>query len=59
MQHEAKEYLDEIMEQLGGKGGGSKDVYTGGIINVENPKLVFEELVNAVVNKLQNNESLN
>jgi alanyl-tRNA synthetase len=52
--HEAKEYLVSIMKQLGGKGGGSKEVYTGGLTNVEDPKAIYEKLVNAIACKLRN-----
>lgn len=51
--YEAKEYLEGIMERLGGRGGGSKEVYSGGFTNVEDPLSIYDQLVNAIVNKLQ------
>jgi alanyl-tRNA synthetase len=50
--YEAREYLDEIMAQLGGRGGGSKRVYSGGFINVEDPLSIYNQLVNVIEEKL-------
>ena len=42
---EAKDYVAQTVEQLGGKGGGSRDVYTGGFGISESPEEVYETLV--------------
>ncbi len=41
---EAKEVVDDIVKELGGRGGGSKDVFTGGFTNVDEPQTLFEKL---------------
>ncbi|MFW9800922.1 MAG: hypothetical protein ACFFD9_10830 [Candidatus Thorarchaeota archaeon] len=42
---EAKDYVQETVEQLGGKGGGSRDVYTGGFAEVDSPEETYDQLV--------------
>ncbi len=46
--HEAKHYISEIIENLGGKGGGSVDSYTGGFVDVEDPKGLFQKIVSRI-----------
>lgn len=42
---EARDYVQQTVERLGGKGGGSRDVYTGGFGISESPEDIYEELV--------------
>lgn len=42
---EAKDYVEPIVEQLGGRGGGSRNVYTGGFVAAESPEEIYETLV--------------
>lgn len=42
---EAKDYVESTVEQLGGRGGGSRDVYTGGFGAVESSEEIYEALV--------------
>jgi alanyl-tRNA synthetase len=42
---EAKDYVHQTVEKLGGRGGGSRDVYTGGFGAVESPEGIYETLV--------------
>jgi alanyl-tRNA synthetase len=42
---EAKDYVEQTVEQLGGRGGGSRDVYTGGFGPAESPGKIYEALV--------------
>ncbi len=42
---EAKHYVEPTLEQLGGRGGGSRDVYTGGFGAVESSEEIYEALV--------------
>ena len=45
---EASEYIVKPMSDLGGRGGGKGDVYTGGFVDVENSMKLFEDLVSEV-----------
>ncbi|MFX1415907.1 MAG: hypothetical protein ACFFC0_03795 [Promethearchaeota archaeon] len=42
---EAKDYVQSTLEQFGGRGGGSKDVYTGGFGALESSEEIYEALV--------------
>ncbi|UCH03746.1 MAG: hypothetical protein JSW05_09125 [Candidatus Thorarchaeota archaeon] len=42
---EAKEYVEPTVEQLGGRGGGSRNVYTGGFGAVESSEETYDALV--------------
>ncbi len=42
---EAKDYVQDTVERLGGKGGGSRDVYTGGFSDVDSPEEIYDQLV--------------
>ena len=46
--HEATIYINDVVTKLGGKGGGSKQVYTGGFSDVDNPEGVYDHLVEQV-----------
>ena len=48
MPQDASKYIIEAMEQLGGKGGGKGEVFTGGFVDVDDPKELFKSLVDAV-----------
>ncbi len=48
LEQEAREIIGEIVTELGGRGGGSKDVYTGGFTEVEEPLELFQRLKNEV-----------
>ncbi len=45
MPKDASEYVAEAIKELGGKGGGSRDVYTGGFSEVSEPAILYEKLV--------------
>ena len=45
---EASEYIMKPMNNLGGKGGGREDVYTGGFVDVEDSMKLYEDLVSEV-----------
>ena len=49
---EAKEYIESKVSEMGGKGGGRGDSYTGGFTDVENPDEVFLNLVKHIREKL-------
>ncbi len=51
--HDALFYAKEITEKLGGRGGGSKESFTGGFASVSNPREVFEKLVKGICDKLK------
>ncbi|MGY5852115.1 MAG: hypothetical protein RTU92_00955 [Candidatus Thorarchaeota archaeon] len=42
----ATDYISEIVSSLGGRGGGGADAYTGGFVNIDNPEVLFEKIVN-------------
>ena len=46
--HEATIYINDVVTKLGGRGGGSKQVYTGGFSDVDNPEGVYDHLVEQV-----------
>ena len=50
--HEANFYVSDAVTKLGGKGGGSKQVYTGGFSDVDNPEEVYNDLVEQVKRQL-------
>ena len=41
-------YINDAVTKLGGRGGGSKQVYTGGFSDVDNPEEVYDDLVEQV-----------
>ena len=45
---EANIYIGDAVTRLGGRGGGSKQVYTGGFSDVDNPEGVYDDLVEQV-----------
>ncbi len=45
---EASHYILKPMLQLGGKGGGKGEIFTGGFVDVENPEELYNKLVNEV-----------
>ncbi|MCF2138325.1 MAG: hypothetical protein K9W43_13920 [Candidatus Thorarchaeota archaeon] len=49
---EAKEIIGPIVQNLGGRGGGSRDVFTGGFTDVEDPLGLFEQLKNKIRERL-------
>ncbi|MFX0108008.1 MAG: hypothetical protein ACFE7R_06980 [Candidatus Hodarchaeota archaeon] len=50
---DAETYVGSLVEEFGGKGGGSRDVYTGGFTNVESPHELYERLVESLRVKLR------
>lgn len=48
MPKDAEYYITDIVESLGGRGGGSADSYTGGFTEVENPQELFLLIVEKV-----------
>ena len=47
-------YVSELVDNLGGRGGGSDEVYTGGFTEVDDPEKLFNSIVNGVRNRLLN-----
>jgi alanyl-tRNA synthetase len=45
---EAAIYINDAVTKLGGRGGGSEQVYTGGFSNVDNPEKIYDDLVEQV-----------
>jgi len=45
MVQEASKYISDSVKRLGGKGGGGGDIFTGGFVDVEDPKSLYENLV--------------
>ena len=52
MPKDAAFYITDIVENLGGRGGGSADAYTGGFTDVENPQELFLMIVEKVRKKI-------
>ena len=50
---EAKEYIESKVSEMGGKGGGRGDSYTGGFTDVENSDEIFLNLVKHIREKLK------
>jgi alanyl-tRNA synthetase len=48
MPEEASFYIQETVTQLGGRGGGSKDSFTGGFTEVSDPYRLYQDIVNRV-----------
>ena len=49
---EAREYIAPIVEEIGGRGGGSHDVYTGGFSETSAPFQMYSEVLNSLRNRL-------
>ena len=52
MPKDAAFYITDIVENLGGRGGGSADAYTGGFTDVGNPQELFLMIVEKVRKKI-------
>jgi alanyl-tRNA synthetase len=50
---DAEDLIADIVEDLGGKGGGSKDVYIGGFSEVEEPRDLYVKIAGRVRNGLE------
>ncbi|MHA2386801.1 MAG: hypothetical protein ACXAEE_11390 [Candidatus Thorarchaeota archaeon] len=50
---DASEYIAHIVEEMGGKGGGSRDVYTGGFSETEAPEETYSKIVDRLRSRLQ------
>ncbi len=50
---DAGEYIAHIVEEMGGKGGGSRDVYTGGFSETEAPEETYSKIVDYLRTRLQ------
>jgi alanyl-tRNA synthetase len=48
MPKESTDYISKIIGQLGGKGGGKGDVFTGGFLDIAKPQELYDALVVAV-----------
>lgn len=46
--HEASIYISDAVTKLGGRGGGSEQVYTGGFSDVDSPERIYDDLVEQV-----------
>jgi len=52
MPKDAAYYIRDIVEELGGRGGGSADAFTGGFTEVEDPNDLFLTLVERVKGRI-------
>ncbi|MBN2228205.1 MAG: alanyl-tRNA editing protein [Candidatus Thorarchaeota archaeon] len=52
MPEDASYYIKEKVVELGGRGGGSRDSYTGGFTDVEEPEILYERIVNYVRDRI-------
>jgi alanyl-tRNA synthetase len=50
----AEDYIGEIVAKLGGRGGGSRQVFTGGFSEVDAPEELYKKLVSSVGEALSN-----
>ena len=50
---EAGDYVKETVEKLGGRGGGSRNVYTGGVGESESPEEIYKTLVAGIRETLE------
>lgn len=48
----AANYIAEIVEELGGRGGGSQDIYTGGFSSCGEPETLFQRVVERLRERL-------
>ncbi|MFW9850545.1 MAG: hypothetical protein ACFFF4_15545 [Candidatus Thorarchaeota archaeon] len=53
LEKSSADLIATTVEELGGKGGGSKETYTGGFNDVSDPDSLYESLVQSVVRNLQ------
>lgn len=49
---DASFYVKEVTERLGGRGGGSRNSFTGGFTEVRNPSALYQELVRGITERL-------
>ncbi|MFW9847209.1 MAG: hypothetical protein ACFFD6_10700, partial [Candidatus Thorarchaeota archaeon] len=50
--HDAGDYISDVVERLGGKGGGSRDAYNGGFTGADSPERIYDEIVDHLRQKL-------
>ncbi len=55
MPKDASHYIQDIVADLGGRGGGRKDSFTGGFTDVTNPLNLYQEIVDRVRSKIRIN----
>ena len=48
MPQEASYYISDAVKQIGGRGGGKADLFSGGLAEVENPVEVYEGLIHSI-----------
>lgn len=53
LDQDASSYISSIVGDLGGKGGGSKEVYTGGFSEVEDIEEIYWKVVQSLRNRLR------
>ncbi|TXT55696.1 MAG: hypothetical protein BAJATHORv1_30076 [Candidatus Thorarchaeota archaeon] len=49
---DASHYISDIVTSLGGRGGGSRDVYTGGFADSPNPEEIYNEIISQLRKRL-------
>ncbi len=54
LDHDAAFYIKEAMESLGGRGGGSRESFTGGFTAIDEPKEIYLGLVEGIAERLRN-----
>lgn len=54
LDHDATFYIKEAVESLGGKGGGSRESFTGGFTSIDKPREIYLRLVGDIAEKLKN-----
>jgi alanyl-tRNA synthetase len=50
---DASEYIARIIEEMGGRGGGSRDVYTGGFSDTKVPEEAYSKIVDRLRTRLR------
>jgi alanyl-tRNA synthetase len=53
MPNDTAYYISDIVQGLGGRGGGSSESYTGGFTEVSEPEVLFQKIVDKVRKKIQ------
>jgi alanyl-tRNA synthetase len=53
MPKDASCYIQDIVSEFGGRGGGSKESYTGGFTNVNSPFDLYQEIISRIRDKIR------
>jgi alanyl-tRNA synthetase len=53
MPKDASYYIQDIVSEFGGRGGGSKESFTGGFTDVNNPSDLYQEIISRIRDKIR------